>query len=380
MRADGGRARLARAASRSALGIASQLRRCKQAPLRVVGRERELASLREHIRARRSVLLSGPAGFGKTAVLQALYAEWDASRDGVAILYGAESRTPRSLITHLLINLFLDRGRLESQHIQRRRSVASLDELRRFVAHERLPELMRMVHQNLERDRVSLGLDHLDDPHPKVTSMIEAWLETTPLILVARRAEALGRAQWLFPSCARVELAPLDETTLRGIARHFVGGMSSCHLDDVDLDQAARLAAGSPRRLQELLRAAARRDYQERGVVQWRLIELDLRIRAIGLGERPRRPPASRPSCARERRCSCDSWMTRPPHVRLWLSGNGAGGAGGGAPRSLRAVSSAASSRAPNRGCCGGFSSASGMYGSRAPRATAPEDACDRGD
>jgi hypothetical protein len=233
------------------------------------------------------VFVSGPAGVGKSALLQATYSEWNAEREGFPLFYCAESSTRRGIATHMLVNLLLQRGRLESRYIERRKSVASLSGLRRFVAGERLADLKRMMHQNLGGGRACLLLDQLDDPDPKVASLIEVWLETTPLILVARHAEAVGRVRWLLSAFECLELLPLPEAALLRLARDMAGKLGA-HLREADVHEAVALATGNPAQLQRLLHAAARPECQKRGAVQWKLVQLDERIRAIGLGEHGR--------------------------------------------------------------------------------------------
>jgi hypothetical protein len=270
--------------SHSPLQIAACLRRLRSQPPTLIGRERESAVFRKHLGARRSVFLGGPSGVGKSALLHAIYGEWSAEREGFPLFYSAESSTRRGIATHMLVNLFLHRGCLESRYIERRKTVVSLSGLRRFVAEQHLADLKRMMHQNLDGDRAVLLLDHLDGPHPKVASLIEVWLETTPLVLVARNAEAVGRMLWLLSAFERLELAPLPEPALLRLA-HEMAGRIGASLREADLHRAVALAAGNPAQLQRLLHAAARLEYQKGGAVQWKLVQLDERIRAIGLGE-----------------------------------------------------------------------------------------------
>jgi len=273
--------------SHSPLQIAACLQRLRREPPALSGRDRESAALRAHLRARHSVFVSGPSGVGKSALLQATYSEWTAEQEGFPVFYCAESSTRRGIATHMLVNLLLQRGRLESRYIERRKTVASLSGLRRFLADERLADLKRMMHQNLGGDRACLLLDQLDDPDPKVASLIEVWLETTPLILAARCAEAVGRLRWLLSAFECLELLPLPEAALLRMARDMAGKLGA-HLREADVHEAVALATGNPAHLQRLLHAAARPEYQKRGAVQWKLVQLDERIRAIGFGEQVR--------------------------------------------------------------------------------------------
>jgi hypothetical protein len=269
----------------SPLQIGARLQRLRREPPSLFGREPLLATLRQHLRARRPVFLTGPAGVGKTAILHAAYAAWDAKREGFPVFYCGESATRRGIATHLLVNLLLHCGRLQSEFVERRKTVGSLSGLRCFVARERLPDLQRMMHQNLQGEAACLLLDQLDAPDSRVASLIEVWLETTPLVMAARSRQHAGRAQWLLSAFEQLEVPPLPPAILSRLARAAMLTREKLHLSEADLRAAVEMAAGNPRRLKDLLSAAERPEYRKNGAVQWKLFDLDARIRAIGLGD-----------------------------------------------------------------------------------------------
>ena len=241
--------------AQSALQIASDLEQLRCRAPRLIGRDRQLAALHAHIRTRRPLFVSGPAGVGKTALLHALYAGWDTTREGFPVFYCGESHTRHALATTLLVNLFLHGHSLRSTFLDRRKVVTSLSALRRFVTTERLPDLYRMLHQNLPPD-ACIVLDHIDNPDPKVASLIEVWIERMPLILVARRADRMGRARWLLSGCEHLEIPPLSAAALRRLASDTLQKVARCDVRDADIHRALVRAAGNPGRFKELLSAA----------------------------------------------------------------------------------------------------------------------------
>jgi hypothetical protein len=268
---------------RSPLQTAAELRRLQESPPVLVGRDHELREIRARLLAGRPVFVSGRAGVGKSAVLRVLYGTWTTGNAGMPLYYCAESRTRRSVATCMLVNLLLHRKRLHSEYIGRRKAVASLGALSRFIARERLPDLQRMMHQNLQPGAACVVLDHADHPHAKVASLTELWLETTPLVIVARDAAATGRARRLLSCCDRVEIEPLPKRTLIEMARD-VARRRNLPLHDADVQEAAALAEGRPGRLCDLLDAAVKPDYRRHGRVRWSLIHIDLLVRSGARG------------------------------------------------------------------------------------------------
>ncbi len=181
------------------------------------------------------------------------------------------------------MNLLLHRGPLRSEYIERRTTVASLSGLRRFVSRQRLPDLTRLMHQNLQGRPACLLLDHADQPDPKVAALLEVWLDNTPVVLVARGAASTGRARWLLSAFEHLEVAPLPALVAQHLA-HGVAATLGRSLRDVDLRELAQRAAGNPGRLHALLRLAVRPEYQRNGAVQWNVVDFDARTSALGLG------------------------------------------------------------------------------------------------
>lgn len=268
----------------SALQIGTSLQRLRGVPQELIGRQREAAALRAALENHRNCFVSGAAGIGKTVILQALYACWDKTSTGMALFYCGESARRHRLTTHVLVNLFLERGRLESTYVTRRKTVGSLSGLRRLVTEERLIDLQRMMHQNLVGERIALILDHCDRPDPKVASLIEIWLERFPVVLVARDTAHLGHARWLASACEHLVLAPLGASASLRLANVVAQHAEGAVLSEKELREAVKRSAGNPGRLERLVRAATRPQYRRNGAVQWKLIEMDFRIRDIGLG------------------------------------------------------------------------------------------------
>ena len=271
------------AARRSLSRVGADLARLRSDPVRLIGRDRDLAEIRALLISRRSIFLSGPAGIGKSAILQGLYGAWDPAREGFPLIYCSASRTCRGIIEQVLVNLLLLRGHLTMQYLGRRRTVTSAAELRRWVLGAGIPELRRMMHQNLHGQDAGLLLDHLDEAEPHVASLIEIWLERMPLALVARDADSMGRIRGLLCECTALRVAPLPAARLGRLARETLRRLAGVSASEADLNRLVRLAAGCPGALLDLLRAAVQGAQAGNGAIRWSLVRIDARMQAAGL-------------------------------------------------------------------------------------------------
>jgi hypothetical protein len=117
---------------RSPVQIAAHLGQLRSQRPDLTGRGRELAMLRTLILERRPAFVSGPAGVGKTALVQAVCTGWDIERKNLIIYYCGGARARREIATHVLVNELLD---LQSEDLQEAaaRSLGSPGRLRRLL-------------------------------------------------------------------------------------------------------------------------------------------------------------------------------------------------------------------------------------------------------
>jgi hypothetical protein len=117
---------------RSAVQITAHLEQLRRQPPHLIGRGEELVMLRALTLDRRPVFVSGPAGVGKTALVQAVCTGWDIERENVIIYYCGGARAHREIATHVLVTELLD---LQSEDLQEAaaRSLGSPGRLRRLL-------------------------------------------------------------------------------------------------------------------------------------------------------------------------------------------------------------------------------------------------------
>jgi len=217
----------------------------------LVGRDKELAVVREHVRDGRNLVVFGPAGMGKTTLVT------EAIRDQPGAVYCADTSTLKIACESVLAQIGLT-VRL-TDNVARKRAIlrATAGQRRCFV------------------------FDHVGRVSPKLASFLETVRETHSMILVTRTVAgpATGWLKMILWDFDQLELAPLSGGAMRELLRAEIGVCES-RLERGIL----RVARGCPGVLMALCRQAHRGRY-----LSPRLLDLDRRIAELP-GSEPFRP------------------------------------------------------------------------------------------
>ena len=223
--------------------------------LAFVGREKELKRLLALYAAKKHVVIVGPPGIGKTALLQ------QARQSCPMLLCGETSALGR--ICECL-ERELNRGHLKLSVIERKN---------RLLKHAR------------EHGEV-VALDHVALTPPRVSRFIQRLTDTAPVWIACRSTHAreIGHVwQHLF-KFERLELSAL---TLRDVHALVAGAVDLGNIQTEACDyvsQIYRLSKGVPRILEELLIEMAARKYKINTAFGKHLLDLDRRIQELNLG------------------------------------------------------------------------------------------------
>jgi hypothetical protein len=223
--------------------------------LAFTGRENELGRLRALYADRRHVVIVGPAGIGKTALLRQV-------RQSCPMFLCEETSSLRRICDGLERELG---WRHHKMNVIERKNRLLTDTRRRG-------EAIAMDHVALTPPRVSRFIQHLADSAP-------VWIACRSTL-----AGEIGHVwQHLF-RFERVEVSPLrlHETRTLVEAAIDLGNIQPEAREHAS--QIHHLSKGSPRILEELLIEMAARKYQMNTAFGMHLLDLDRRIQEINLG------------------------------------------------------------------------------------------------
>ncbi len=224
--------------------------------MNLIGRDRELALVREHLRMRRNLVVFGKEGVGKTAlVCEAIH--------GVAgVLYCADSTTLKTACESLLGQLKLTVP--EADNVVRKRAIlkATKSKQRCFV------------------------FDRVGWVSPKLLSFLESVHETHSVILVTRSIawSEMGHLKMLLWDFDKCELAPLSQAMMLKLLRTQIKQLN-LRVPDPEQFEAdmLRIAGHNLHVLIQLCQNAANGKYVLGKHLSTQLLDLDRRIKELGL-------------------------------------------------------------------------------------------------
>jgi predicted ATPase len=230
--------------------------------LAFAGREKELARLRALYADRKHVVIVGPAGIGKTALLQHV-------RQSCPLFLCEETSSLRRICDGL-----------ERQLGWKHYKMNVIERKNRLLTHT-------------QRRGQTVALDHVALTPPRVSRFIHYLAERVPVWIACRStlADEIGHVwQHLF-NFERVELSPLTLNEARALVEAPVELGNIQPEAREHIPQIHRLSKGVPRILEEFLIELAAREYKMDTSFGMRLLDLDRRIQEIHLDVQAAEPP-----------------------------------------------------------------------------------------
>ncbi len=234
--------------------------------MQIFGRTEELESLRKRLASRKSTLVHGPSGVGKTLLLRQVIPEF------ASVLYCPASSSPQSVFRRLAellaarhdtTLLSVCKGRTES--LLTKSSVS----------------LKGVVVGALRAGHYLVVLDHLNRPASAIAAMVnEVMLScSTPVVAVARSAhmEDAGYVLELLPDRGeRVAIKNFDLDTARTFAIKLAAqqNLSATNLHSV-LDSMVKFSEGNPGAILRMIAMATQAKYRSEDHIKWSPLYID---------------------------------------------------------------------------------------------------------
>lgn len=248
----------------------------------LIGREKLVGTLTDHVQNGRSVLLVGAAGMGKTAILQAVtqrFLQHGASR---TVLYCGEASTLKNTLRSLAEGLY------DRQRVLPTTPLGQPIVSRHLLARWPIGKLSRFVLPRIRAGRCVPLLDHLAHVRGAYAAFLDNLVEDlgVPIVAAARSLapDDTGRLWWIGLKFAVSDVAPLTRNDARRLIEHCLDRAQINLPDRQDFaNGVVQRAGGNPRIIVRLCQMAGAPQYRAHGKTDLRLLWLDLKISNLGL-------------------------------------------------------------------------------------------------
>jgi AAA+ ATPase superfamily predicted ATPase len=227
----------------------------------LIGRDKECAAISGLIDKRKSIIIFGEEGTGKTAIINKVLSEFA----GLNIFFSVQSKT----LKESLIN-FMSHAPGDKKTIQ------SVDIL----------ALKKLFYSVLDRNKPQyIIFDHVESVEPKFYSFFVYLMEAKiPLIVLSRGLEKkdIGHLRMSLFNFEKVEISNFDRTATDILIGHFMNEFGIKITKEEDFKkQIFHFSQGNPKIIKGLCFLARDVKYQKNDAIDVKLMDLDRRINEV---------------------------------------------------------------------------------------------------
>jgi len=227
----------------------------------LIGREKECAAISGLISQRKSIIIFGPAGTGKTAIINKVLSGFT----GLDRFYSSESKTLKESLPNFLRCASCDKKAADGANIL---------------------ALKKLFYGVLAKDKPEyIIFDHIGRVEPKYYSFLVYLIDKEiPLIIIARGLgkKDIGHLRMSAFNFEKVEISNLDKSAADILVNYFIEefGIKITKQEEFK-KQVFHFSKGNPKIIKGLCFLARDIKYQKSGSLDVKLMDLDRRISEV---------------------------------------------------------------------------------------------------
>jgi len=224
----------------------------------IIGREKECAAISGLISQKKSIIIFGPEGVGKTVILNKVITGFP----GINKIYSQESKTLKESLLNFMASASF------SKKIVNKANILALKKLFYEILAKNKPEY--------------IIFDHIERVEPKFYSFFEYLIEAKiPLIVLSRGLgkKEIGHLRMSSFNFEKVEISNFDRPTTDIIIDYFIKEFGIKITKEADFKKEIfHFSKGNPKIIKGLCFLARDVKYQKSGSLDVKLMDLDRRI------------------------------------------------------------------------------------------------------
>jgi len=227
----------------------------------IIGREKECTVITNFINQRKSIIVFGPEGVGKTAVLNSVLT----GLPGLNKICSLESKTLKESLLNFMASISFDKKTVNGAN------TLALKKLFYGILARNKPEY--------------IIFDHIERVEPKFYSFFEYLIEAKiPLVVLSRGLgkKEIGHLRMSSFNFEKVEIANMEKPVADALIEHFIKefGIKIAKEDEFK-KQIFHSSQGNPKIIKGLCFLARDVKYQKSGGLDVKLMDLDRRISEV---------------------------------------------------------------------------------------------------
>jgi len=227
----------------------------------IIGREKECAAISGLISQKKSIIIFGPEGVGKTAILNQVLTGFP----GLNKIYSRESKTLKESLLNFM-------------------ACASFD--RKTINEANILALKKLFYEILARNKPEyIIFDHVESVEPKFHSFFVYLLDVKiPLIVLSRGLgkKEIGHLRMSSFNFEKIEISNMEKPVADALVEHFIKEFGiKITKDDEFKKEIYHFSKGNPKIIKGLCFLARDVKYQKGNGLDVKLMDLDRRISEV---------------------------------------------------------------------------------------------------